>query len=376
MNRLIFYLAIAATGFSMQYANAQTEVDLFKREAEKRSKSDEEYRRENKERAINALKIGKKDVVDNEKEILKNEIERINKLLSDKQITAEDAQSQKEKAAKTAALNIDNKTAILDNQIELAERDQKYDIKPHSGSSIGLGLGNAYDDNGSMLLGIQYDNETQKPRYDKRTIGKVVAAGGVSNTIRDGESFRSSPYKWIRSNDSELGYMFKKRLYKDNNFTRLTYGLSFQTHNFFASNNKYFVDSEGQTTLQPFQSNLKKQHLRITNLVLPIHFEFGPSEKQVFPDRIRYKLDSWRIGFGGYAGMNIGAMQRLKYDTGNNKIDDRLKRDYNVNNFIYGVSAYIGLGPFALYMKYDLNPLFKNAAVEQRVIATGIRLDM
>ena len=377
MNRLIFYFAFAATGFLMQNANAQTDIEFIKKEPEKpRSKSDEAFQLDLKERRIAALKTGKLDITDIEKEILKNEVERINKLLADNKITPEQAQIEKEKAAKTAALNIDNKLAILDNQIALAERDQKYDFKPHRGSYIALGLGNAYDDNGSMLLGIQYDNETQKPRFDKRTTGKVVVSGGVSNTIRDGESFKSSPYKWMRSNDAEIGYMLKTRLQKENNFTRLTYGLSFQTHNLFASGNKYFVDSEGQTDLESFEYNLKQQQLRITNLVMPIHFEFGPSVKKVFPDRIRYKIEGWKVGLGGYAGMNIGVMQRLKYDTGNNKIDDRLKRDYNVNNFVYGLSAYVGLGPMSIYLKYDLNPLFKNAENEQRVISTGLRIDL
>ena len=376
MKRSMLYLAFAATGFSMQISNAQTDVEIIKSEKKAIPKSAEDDRRERKEFDIEALKYEKKQVTDIEKEVLKIEVERINKLVADNKITPDEAQVQKEKAAKNAALNIDNKTAILDNQIALAERDQNYNFKPHNGGTLALGIGNAYDDNGSMLLGLHFDNETQKPRFDKRTIGKVVLSSGFSNTIREGQSFNNSPYKWLRSRDSELGYVLRTRLHKDNNYMRLAYGLSFQVHTFTAFGNKYFTDSEGQTSLEAFPYHLKKQQFNVSSLVVPVHFEFGPSEKKVFPDRIRYSFDNWRIGLGGYAGINTRVMQRLKYDTGNNKIDDHLKRDYNINNVVYGLSTYVGIGPFSIYMKYDLNPLFKNAEQEQRVISAGFRLDL
>ena len=42
------------------------------------------------------------------------------------------------------------------------------------------------------------------------------------------------------------------------------------------------------------------------------------------------------------------------------------KGDFNVNNFIYGLSAYIGYKETSLYVKYDLNPIFENNRSETK----------
>ncbi|HCW64072.1 MAG TPA: hypothetical protein DG752_05345, partial [Leeuwenhoekiella sp.] len=55
---------------------------------------------------------------------------------------------------------------------------------------------------------------------------------------------------------------------------------------------------------------------------------------------------------------------------------DKFKQNYNTNNFIYGLSGYIAFGDTALYVKYDLNPIFKNNPVEQRNFSVGLRFDM
>lgn len=51
------------------------------------------------------------------------------------------------------------------------------------------------------------------------------------------------------------------------------------------------------------------------------------------------------------------------------------KGDYNVNNFIYGLSSYVGYKEISLYLKYDLNPIFKNNAIDENNISLGIRFD-
>ena len=52
------------------------------------------------------------------------------------------------------------------------------------------------------------------------------------------------------------------------------------------------------------------------------------------------------------------------------------KGDFNASDFLYGLSAYIGYENISLYMKYDLNPMFKNNAIDQNNISFGIRLDL
>jgi hypothetical protein len=82
------------------------------------------------------------------------------------------------------------------------------------------------------------------------------------------------------------------------------------------------------------------------------------------------------VGLGGYGGFNLGTRQKLKYERDGDRVKDKLKRDYNTSNLIYGLSAYAGFGGTTLYMKYDLNPIFKDALVEQNNISLGLRFDL
>ncbi|NJW55231.1 hypothetical protein HC175_20155, partial [Salinimicrobium sp. CDJ15-91] len=53
----------------------------------------------------------------------------------------------------------------------------------------------------------------------------------------------------------------------------------------------------------------------------------------------------------------------------------KLKGDYNTNEFIYGLSGYVGFGGTSLYVKYDLNPIFKDPNPELNNISVGLRFD-
>ena len=47
--------------------------------------------------------------------------------------------------------------------------------------------------------------------------------------------------------------------------------------------------------------------------------------------------------------------------------------NFNMNTINYGISTYLGYRSTSLYVKYDLNPLFKNT--QTRNFSLGIRLD-
>ena len=113
------------------------------------------------------------------------------------------------------------------------------------------------------------------------------------------------------------------------------------------------------------------------NLVFPLHFEFGPSKFRRTDERIRYNIhNQFRLGIGGYGGLNLGTRQKLKYNLDGEKVKDKLKRSYNTSNFVYGLSAYIGFDSVLLYAKYDLSPIFQDAIVDQHNISLGLRFDL
>ena len=64
------------------------------------------------------------------------------------------------------------------------------------------------------------------------------------------------------------------------------------------------------------------------------------------------------------------------FEEGDFKSREKVKGDFNTSNFIYGLSTYIGYKETSLYLKYDLNPLFKDNAVKQNNVSLGLRFDL
>ncbi|PKA99178.1 hypothetical protein B0O79_2878 [Flavobacteriaceae bacterium MAR_2009_75] len=320
---------------------------------------------------------GKKEVITlNEREALKNEVESINNRLKNEELSLEEADSLKKKAAEKRAKNIENKLAIIDNSIDLLKRNGSTDLNLEV-SNVEIAIGGK-DESGDVLFGVKYNSGNQKKIvYDKRTYSNPIVSIGLNNAIIKGQSLDDSPYKVGGSRFFELGWIWKTRVFKNSNALRFHYGASIQFNGLKPIDNQYFVVEDGQAQLQVFDEDLKKSKLRMDNLVLPINFEFGPSKLSISDEKIRYDIhNQFRIGLGGYAGVNLGTRQKIKYDVDGETVKEKLKRSYNTSNFIYGLSAYIGFDSVQLYAKYDLNPIFKDAAVDQRNVSLGLRFDL
>jgi len=337
----------------------------------------EEYQKK-----VETLKEQKNKITEQEKEGLKFEVEAINKRMEKGEITEEEANSLKAKAAEKRALNIEERISIINNKISLLERN-KGQVKEldtlNYKFAIQFGFGQD-DGQDAKLFGFRFnENRNRKEvQYDRRTYSDFVLAVGLNNAIIEGQSLNDSPYKIGGSRFFEMGWQWRTRVFENSNFLRFNYGFSFQFNGLKPKGNQYFVALEnGQTELQEFDFDLDKSKLRMDNLVFPVHLEFGPSKLKKTEETMRYSLkNQFRIGLGGYAGFNMSARQKLKYDRNGDNVKDKLKRGYNTNDLIYGLSAYAGVDGVLLYVKYDLNPIFKDALIDQRNVSLGLRFDL
>ena len=331
-------------------------------------------------RRIKVLEQQKTEITKQEKQALKEEVKSINERLDKGLITEAEAQILKEEAARKRAMNIENRLAIIENKIELLERNQS-DIDAsimEDENSLIIDF-TTDDDEDYRILGIRFGSKDwERPvKYDRRTYSDFVVAIGLNNAIIEGRSLDDSPYKIGGSRFFEMGWQWRTRVFQNTNWLRLNYGFSFQFNGLKPDNNQYFVQNGDQTELQEFDVPLNKSKFRMDNLVFPVHFEFGPSRFYQSEEKIRYSLRrQFRMGLGGYGGFNIGNRQKLKYNRDGEDVKDKLKRGYNTSNLIYGLSAYVGFGKSLLYAKYDLNPIFRDAVVEQRNISLGLRFDL
>lgn len=344
MKTIIFYFTLALFTFSTQIAQSQDEP----------SKED---------KGKEVLENRKEEIIKDEKEKLRKKIENINERLEKKEITKEDAEKLKKRAADFHAKNIENRIAILENEMEFDERND------NPNGYIGLG------ENGKVIT-FRVNNEREK-KYDKRTTSDLVLAAGFNNALSDGQSLNDSDFKIGGSRFFEIGWAWKTRVFNNSNFLRLKYGFSFQFNGLKPTDNRYFVNNDGIVTLEDFEYDLDKSKFRMDNLVVPVHFEFGPSSKNESKNYIRYSTEGkLKVGLGGYAGFNIGERQKLKYDFEGDNRKDKLKGDYNTNDFVYGLSGYLGWGWATLYAKYDLNPIFQSPNVELHNFSLGLRFDV
>jgi len=89
----------------------------------------------------------------------------------------------------------------------------------------------------------------------------------------------------------------------------------------------------------------KRSKLKTSFLEVPVMFTLTPSKRQGI-----YLSGGW------YAGVLLNSKQKIKTEEGQ-KI--KIKDDFNLNKFRYGLIGRVGLGPIAFYGQIALNDLFK-----------------
>ncbi|QOG02421.1 hypothetical protein [Flavobacterium sp. MDT1-60] len=306
-----------------------------------------------------------------EKATLKEEVEAVNVQLSEGKITQEQADKRKKELAEARAVIIEEKVTLSQNELnDLVQ--QKVDGKIKEQDSTRKNRLVIYWDEKN------WNNKKSKDSIhgERRTTSQFVFAMGLNNMIVDGK-LQDSNYSFIGSHFYEWGFTYNSRLMKNDNLLHAKYGLSLMYNNIRPTDNRSFVVNGEQTNLEVNTINLDESRFRNVYIVLPVHLEFDFTKPKVSNGKTYFKThESFRFGIGGYAGINVKSKQILKYDQDDLDYKTTIKGDYNVNNFIYGLSSYVGYKALSLYVKYDLNPLFQDNLVDEKNISLGLRLDL
>ncbi|MCM4159862.1 hypothetical protein FHG64_05305 [Antarcticibacterium flavum] len=235
------------------------------------------------------------------------------------------------------------------------------------------------------LLQAQEETDVIRPTQDKprvisnynRTSTHLVLAAGFNNALEEGSSISDSDFKFAGSRFFEVGIAWRTRVFKSSNWMRVKYGVSFQFNGLKPTENRYFVEDGDLTTLETFPQELNKSKFRMDNVVVPLHFEFGPSDKAKTNWGYWFSTaKKFKVGLGGFVGYNIGERQKLRYEENGEKMKRKMKNDFNTNDLVYGLSGYVGWGATSLYAKYDLNPVFVEPNVALNNVSLGVRFDL
>lgn len=356
MTKIIFYLTVI-TLFLIGKLNAQT-ITI-----------EEEQTKSSFELKVKSISTKIENITKEEKTALKTEVEAVNVALENGKITKEEADAKKQKLAEIRAKNIEDRVAIEQENLKNLIQ-QKVDGKITGQDTIKK----------PAKLILTWDkgdkDYAKKPKPEKRTTSQFVLAFGANNLVTNKAVANSDFYYW-QSHFFEWGFTKNTRIFKNQNLLHLKYGFSVMYNNLCPTDNRYFVTApNSQTNLEVFPYELEDSRLKNVYLVAPLHLEFdfsGNKSKQGNTSFSTHK--SVRFGIGGYGGFRIKSKQKMYYNIDDDKIRIKTKGDFNANDFIYGVSTYLGYKATSLYLKYDLNPLFKNNAVDQNNISLGIRFD-
>lgn len=332
-------------------------------------------------------KISKKidRITKQQKDSLRLKVKEINLQLEQKKVTKDKADELKRAAALYHAQRIETLIAREEQKLQKLVQD-KVDGKI-------LGEDKYYEEStfsvGSRTFQVRltdedyYDRQErrkrrQAKRYTRRTTSQFVFAMGANNVLVDNQlsSLNDSPYQFWRSRFYEVGFTYKYRLSKDASQAYLKYGFSFLWNNLRPEGNQYHVMNGSQTELQNFQFDLSESRLRHVQMIFPVHLEFDFSRDRNFDDGSfrDYRNRSFRFGLGGFIGFKMGTRQYLEYRNAEGTSVEELQRgSFNQNIYSYGISSYFAYRTMGFYVKYDLNPLFRNT--ETRNISMGIRFD-
>lgn len=328
------------------------------------------------EAQVQRVSMNMETITREEKKTLKLKIDQINESLQKGEITFDQAVLAKQQLAALHAKQIEDRISqekvVLDQLVKEKVTLGLSQVEPsiYKDSLVSGVEGDVFTD---YKLGIKKGVE----RPWKRTTSQLVFAMGLNNLITDG-AVAHSDFRYFGSHFYEIGWTYTSRLFKEDNLLHLKYGLSMMYNNLRPTANRYFVKNDMQTNLEIYDKNLKESRFRSLNLVIPVHLEFDFSPTELNADGVRKTVQNkkgFHMGIGGYAGFNIKTKQILKYNEDGEQYKVKNKNDFRTNDFVYGVSAYVGYRAFSLYSKYDINPLFKSNSIDQNNISLGIRAD-
>lgn len=321
-----------------------------------------------------------------EKRFLSTKVSKINSQLEKGELSPAEAEDLKMEAAIDSATNIEEAQELVTDWASFQKRKygevdfdqfEDYDSYLSIIDELGLSPSSFTFDLFEISSKKEVSQDGLKHRdlpYSSRTSSAVFSSFSFNNAVLDGESIDDTPFKFGGSRSFEIGYEWSTRVFKETNFLRLTYGISLQFNGLKPKNNSVFVQNGEQTEFQEFGFDLDKSKFRMDNLIVPVHLQFGSSKTTVLDNgNKRFSDHDFKVGLGGFAGINLLNTQKLKYNDSRTDVKLRERDDFNTNDLLYGLSAYIGWENVAIFAQYNLNSIFSDNLTDLNNFQIGIR---
>lgn len=289
------------------------------------------------------LKI--KDIVNEEKSKLDTEIAKIDQDLEAKKITRAEADAMKLKLAEQSS-------EVINQRIEAVNFNLDDLIKKQVAFSILNG------DKDPMAL--ETNAELSKKRKPSHNLGLYVGYGFMGFSDKSDEGLKNH---LGFANNTELGVAYEKQL-------SLTSPLSFRSGLFMSwrttrleDNYKFVRLDDGSTNIELSDVNLDKSKLRGSYLMLPVGLKYSFGKKIDVEGGVPYYKESkFSIAANGYAGVNLTSNNIYKGDD----VKRRDKRDYNLNQFVYGAQLTFSYDSWSVYARKEFSNYYESNSFDAR----------
>ena len=230
-------------------------------------------------------------------------------------------------------------------------RDGGIYVRDVDGTVVKINPGGIHVYDGEDSVDIRIGNPDRDPWRNVRTrwilmdIGTDALLTDENYTIEGGiDPFELNAWK---STNVNL-HLFQQRINLINHAVNLKWGLTFQFHKYYFNNPVLIQPDQPQVTFTNIQGmDIRKKRLSSTYLTLPVMLNFETKP--------RNKLRSFHFNVGAYGGPRLGSNFKTKGDGDKEKIKD----DFNLAKWRYGLRTELGYGWFKMYATLGLNELFQ-----------------
>lgn len=389
MQKIILYTIVIVFSFLSKVVAQENRKEKIEERKEKVKERKEAIKNKSWtfEKKVEHISTAMEFTLAREKNELKMKIDSLDNLFSQNKITSDELKNLKLVQAEISAGKIERNMefqkakldSLIQNKVETDSKEITFKVDTINGKKVYTYFKNNtttyYEFPGMKIYKSDYDKEEKTSR---RTTSQFVFAFGLNNVVTDGENLEDSDYRVWGSHFYEWGITYNSRIFKNNNLLHAKYGLTLMYNNLRPTDNRYFVKNGNQTNLETSAIHLDDSRFRNVYLTMPLFLEFDFTPKKMSKDGTKtyFKThESVRLGIGGYSGIRIKSKQLLHYEENGDDVKSKQKGDFNVSNFNYGLSAYLGYRATSLYVKYDLNPMFKHNNIDQNNVSLGIRFD-
>ncbi|BAO54346.1 porin family protein [Nonlabens marinus] len=286
--------------------------------------------------------------------------ERVNKIDA---YTQEMAQRDKEGTAEQFAERINKHNRLIDAQIEFEKVTTK----------LSNGEGNAVVADFGDGVNIRIKNRNKEADKNVNTTSGLSLGFGYN--FINGDDLGIDDFSYANNNYFSVGVYWLTALNKSQT-VRFKYGIEYQSQGTELNGNRAFTISDPDNTqIQRLSFDADKAKFRQDQLVFPLHFEIGGTNRKEYEDgRVRFdNYKKFKIGLGGYAGFNMSSRLKYKYELSGDDIKQTTINAFDNNVLLYGVDAYVGIDDFSIFGRMALNDIFDTGSVDGQYMAFGVR---